>query len=88
MLSIFDFQDLVAGTFFEGNLELAGMVIYTVILLIVFALTRKTAQTLIVSMPVTLVFSALGVLSTDLTVLLIIVTVLGLALTARNVWRD
>lgn len=87
MLSLFDIQDLVADSFFDGDLNLAGMVMYTLVLIVLFALTRKTQQTLIISIPVTLIFSAIGVIPTDLMVLLIIVTVLALAFTARNVWR-
>ena len=88
MLSLFDLQDLVSTEFFEGDLQLAGMCMYVLVLVAVFALSRKTSQTLIISIPVTLIFSVLGVLSVDLMVLLIIMTVLGLAFTARNVWRD
>lgn len=88
MLSIFDLQDLISTSFFDGNLSLAGMVMYILVLLVLFALTRKTQQTLIIAIPVTLVFSAIGVIPTDLMILLIVVTVLALAFTARNVWRD
>ena len=87
MLGLFDFQELVSSSFFEGDMNLAGMVMYVVVLLILFALTRKTQQTLIISIPVTLIFTTFGVLSVDLMVLLIIVTVLALAFTARNTWR-
>lgn len=87
MLSLFDIQDLVADSFFGGDLNLAGMVMYTLVLIVLFALTRKTQQTLIISIPVTLIFSAIGVIPTDMMVLLIIVTVLALAFTARNIWR-
>lgn len=88
MLSIFDLQDLVSTEFFDGDLQLAGMCMYVLVLVAIFALSRKTSQTLIISIPVTLIFSVLGVLSVDLMVLLIIMIVLGLAFTARNVWRD
>lgn len=88
MLSLFDLQDLVSTEFFDGDLQLAGMCMYVLVLVAIFALSRKTSQTLIISIPVTLIFSVLGVLSVDLMVLLIIMTVLGLAFTARNVWRD
>lgn len=87
MLSLYDLQDLIGTSFFEGDVSIAGMCMYVVVLLIVFALTRKTQQTLIISIPVTLIFSAIGVLPTDLVILLILVTVLALAFTARNVWR-
>lgn len=88
MLSIYDFQDLVSISFFGGDMNIAGMVIYVVVLMAVFALTRKTTQTLVLSIPVTLIFSAIGVLSTDLLVLIIIVTVLALAFTSTKVWRE
>lgn len=88
MLSLYDVQDLVSTSFFDGDTQIAGMCMYILVLVAIFALSRKTTQTLIIAIPVTLVFSALGVLSIDLMVLLIIMTVLGLAFTARNVWRD
>lgn len=88
MLSLYDIQDLVSTSFFDGDTQIAGMCMYILVLVAIFALSRKTTQTLIIAIPVTLVFSALGVLSIDLMVLLIIMTVLGLAFTARNVWRD
>lgn len=88
MLSLFDVQDLISTSFFDGDLQIAGMVMYAAVLIVVFAVSRQTTQTLIISIPVTLIFTALGVLSTDLMVLLIVVTVLGLAFTARGVWRD
>ena len=87
MISLFDLQDLIGTSFFEGDMQLAGMVMYVVVLLIVFALTKKLQQSLIVALPVTLVFSAIGVLSMDLTILLVIVTILALAFTARNIWK-
>lgn len=88
MLSIYDLQDLISISFFDGNINVAGMVLYTAVLLVVFALTRKTTQTLIISLPVTLIFAAIGVLSTDLMVMLIVVTVLALAFSASKIWRS
>ncbi len=88
MLSFTDIQELVSTGFFDGDMQIAGIVMYVLVLVAIFALSRKTTQTLIISLPVTLVFSILGILSTDVMVLLIIVTVLGLAATAQKVWRD
>ena len=88
MLSIFDLQDLVSTSFFDGNMTIAGMVLYVCALLALFALTRKTTQTLVLSIPVTLVFGMIGVLATDLMVLLLLVTVLAMAFSATKVWRD
>lgn len=88
VLSIFDFQDLVSTSFFDGNLEIAGIVIYIGVLIAIFAITRKTVQTLVISIPATLLFSMVGVLSVDLMILLLVVTVLALAFSATKVWRD
>lgn len=88
MLSIYDLQDLISISFFGGDISIAGMVMYVIVLMIVFALTRKTTQTLVLSIPVTLIFGAIGVLSTDMLVLVIIVTVLALAFTSTKVWRE
>lgn len=88
MLSLFDLQDLIGTSFFDGDVSLAGMCMYVVVLLVLFALTRKTQQTLIIALPTTFIFNVLGVLSTDMMILLIIVTVLALAFTARNAWRS
>ena len=78
----------LADMAFGGNTTIAGIVIYAAIVLGIFLLIREPLPVLIISMPVTLILTSLRVLSTDLTILLIIVSVLGLALLARNVWRD
>lgn len=88
MLSLNDFQDLLAGTFLDGNLELAGIAMFLVAIVLVFAITKDKYMALIVGMGITMFFSILGILSAELTVLMIIVSVLGLAYASRNVWRE
>lgn len=87
MIGISDFQDLLAGAFFDGNTVIAGIILYAAVMCIIFAATRNVTHSLLISLPVTLVFSMLGMLSTDVMMLLIIVTVLGLAFTTKDVWR-
>lgn len=88
MMSLNDIQNMIADSFLDGNVELAGIGIYIISILAVLGLTQKPFYALIVGMGITVFFSALGVLSTELTVLLIIVSVLGLAYTSRSVWSD
>ena len=89
MLSFNNIQDLIAGTFLDGNLELAGIVMYLAAVVLIFGLTRgNTFMALVVGMGATLFFTILGILSAEITVLLIIVSALGLAYASRNVWRD
>ena len=88
MISIQDIQDLIATGFLDGNLPIAGIAMYAVVLIAIFAMSRNTTHTLLISLPVTLVFSMLGILTADIMILMIIVTVLGLALTTRDIWRS
>lgn len=87
MLSLNDIQEIIATGFFNNDFQIAGIVIYIVVLALVFALTKNVFQSLVIALPVTFVFSVLGILSTDLTMLLIIVVVLGLALSTGKVWK-
>ncbi len=87
MIGISDFQDLLAGAFFDGNTAIAGIIIYAVVMCVIFAATRNITHSLLISLPITLVFSMLGMLTTDVMMLLIIVTVLGLAYATKDTWR-
>ena len=86
MIEFGDLQEILAEGFFSGNLEIAGILIFAAVLLIVFALTRKVIQALIIALPITLVFSMMGMLTTDFMILLIIITVLGLAYKTKDSW--
>jgi len=89
MISLNDLQDLIGNSFFDGNSSIGGIVIYIAVLALMLVLSKKNINTaLILSLPVTLVFTTLGILSSDVSILLIIVTVLGLAYKTREVWRD
>ena len=87
MISIYDFQELLGTAFFDGDMKIAGMIMYVVVLMLIFALSKKVNLSLILSVPITLIFGYIGALDTDLMVLLIILAVLGLAFTVRNVWK-
>lgn len=87
MMNFSDFQEIFATSFLDGDLAIAGILIYAAVMIIIFAATRNTTHSLLISLPITLVFSMLGILSTDVMILLIIVTVLGLAVSAKDAWR-
>lgn len=88
MITLNDLQTILATSFFDGNSIIAGIVIYCAVLALVFCTTKKPTYALIIALPVTYVFSLLGILTNDVMILLIIVTVLGLAYTTRSIWRD
>ena len=87
-LDINNVVQLLADAVFVGNTVIAGLVIFALIILAVFLLFREPLPVLIAAIPVSLILRLLRVLDTDLAVLLIIISVLGLALVARNIWRD
>lgn len=87
MLQLSEFQEILGASFFDGNTTIAGIVMYIAVLGLVFGLFRNLKATLIISMPITLAFSLLGIIDTNTLVLLIIVTILGLASVARDTWR-
>lgn len=87
MISLSDFTGILANSFFDGSATVAGLAIFTFVMLIIFSLVRSLKTVLIIMLPVTLIFSILGTISTDMMILLIIVAVLGLATAARDTWR-
>lgn len=69
--------------------ETAGTIIYTFILFFIAAFTHKKSLilTLLLIIPITLLFFQMNLLNKDLVVLLIFISALGIALTARQVIR-
>lgn len=86
MLSILDLQEIVGIELFDGNVQIAGICIYIAVLALMFTFIKNKANALILAMPITLAFSLLGLLATDVTVLLIIVEALALAFNAKRVF--
>lgn len=86
MLSASDITGILADGFFDGNMAIAGLVIYSGVMLLILLLIKKTDVSIIMMMPVSLIFGSLGILSTDLMVILVAVAVLMLAYRTRDMW--
>lgn len=88
MLSLNEIQDLLADSFFNGSAEIAGLVMFSTVLLLLAAFTAKKNLLMffLITLPVILIFSTLGVLSQNMTVLMLLIAVIGLAMTARRVF--
>lgn len=84
MISINDIQNIIASSFFNDDMTLAGLVMFVVALMLIFVITKNVFQSLLIGMAVTMIFSYMGILSGDLMILLIIVCVLGLAMSAKK----
>lgn len=87
MIGLQDFQNIIANTLFDGSMEIAGMVMFSVVVAMVFSVVKKTFLVLIMMIPITLIFSYLDILNMDLTVILLLITVMGLAVTAPRALR-
>ena len=89
MISVQQFQDIFARSLFGGDLTIAGIVMYAAVLGVVFVLCKNNISTgVLLSLPVTLVFSLMGVLSPELTMLMIVIAVLALAMMAKRTFGD
>lgn len=89
MISLGQFQDILADGFFDGDAAIAGIVIFAATLAVIFVLMKKnTFAALLLAIPVAFVYSLLGVLSADMLVVMIVVCVLGLAVTSKKTLGD
>lgn len=84
MITFNDIQYMVGDSFFNGDMTLAGLGLFAVAIILIFVLTKNVFQSLVVGLVVTGIFSYMNILTADMMILLIIVIVLGLAMTARN----
>lgn len=86
MITLEQIQLIVADSFLGGNLSIAGMAIFFIVMLAVFVLIKDKQSAMILMIPLTLIFSVLGILDTNLTVILIVIAVVSIAMKARRVW--
>ena len=84
MITLTDIQYMIGDTFFNGDLTLAGLGLFAFAIILVFTLTKNVFQSLVVGLILTGIFSFMGIITADMMILLIVIIVLGLAMTARN----
>lgn len=89
MISASDFQEVLANALFNGDVMIAGIVMYVGVLAVIFAIFYKTYHVaLIITIPLTLVFRLMEILSQEATVLMIVIAVLVLAMGAKKTFGD
>lgn len=84
MITLSTVQEVLAGTFFDNNMVIAGLIMYMTFIAIAFYVTKNLMAVMLLSIPLTLIFASMGILNGDLLIVMIIVTVVGLALAAGN----
>lgn len=87
MIQFTDIVDLIGQSFFGGNTTMAGIVVLCMILAVVMAFSKSAFATLIIAIPVTLMFTSMSLLPVDVTIIMVLVCILGLAYTARGVFQ-
>lgn len=89
MINLSQFQELLANSLFGGDLSIAGIVIYAVVLAVIFVIFKKDFHIgIIISIPVTLVFSLLNIVPSEATLLMIVIAVLVLAMGAKKTFGE
>ena len=89
MIDLAQFQELLANSVFGGDMSIAGIVIYVTVLAVVFVIFKKDYHIgIIIMIPTTLVFSLLGVVPSEATLLMIVIAVLILAMGAKKTFGD
>lgn len=89
MITIDQFVGILGDSLFAGDMGAAGIVVFAVTLAVIFVLMKRNVfASLLISIPTAFVYSTLGVLSTDMMVILIVVSVLGLATVSKKTLGD
>lgn len=83
MIQLSDIQTLLDTGFFAGG-DVAGLVIFALALAVIMAVTKDTLVMVILLIPVMLILSIAGVISTTILFIMTIVMVLIIALTTSN----
>lgn len=87
MIQFSDFIQIVGDSFFDGSLYVGGVVVLVTILAVIMAFSKKLITTMVLGIPIIMIFSYLRVLPDEITLVMLIVIVLGLAYSARGVLR-
>lgn len=84
--NISDIQSVLAETMFSGDISLAGMAIFTAILIVMFAAFGKKNILLPFAalVPMTVMFSAMGIVPSAMAIILTLISVLVIAAKARE----
>lgn len=86
MLDIDTIIRILGDTLFNGNTGIAGTILLVGILAIVMAITRKAMTTMVLAIPLIMVFAVLGYLPSEIGIMMLVVVALGIALESRGVF--
>lgn len=78
-------MDIIANNFFGGDSALAGLIVFTLVIVAIFVLTRSMLVGFVAMLPLTLAFRYFAELPETMMIILIVVSVIGIAISSRKV---
>lgn len=86
MIDLSTFIEIFGDTVLGGNLAIAGTVVLVGVLAFIMAVTKKPLITLVLALPLIMIWSVLGYLPSEIGIMMLIVVALGIGLEARGVF--
>lgn len=87
MIQVNDLFTILADSFFSGDVGLAGVVVLVVVLCVVMAFSKKLVTTLILAVPITMMFAFMGYIPQEIGLVMLIVIALAIALETRGAFN-
>lgn len=87
MMQFTDVIQIVADSFFNGSLMVGGVVVLVTILALIMAFSKKLVTTMVLGIPIIMMFAYLRLLPDEITLVMLVVVVLGLAYASRGVFK-
>lgn len=86
MIQFNDIFQIVADSFFNGSVEVAGVIVLVAILAGVMAISKKLITSLILAVPLIMIFAFMGWLPSEIGLVMLVIVALFIALQSRAVF--
>ena len=84
MLDLSTFIEIIGETMLGGNMMIAGAVLLVGILAFIMAITKKPLITMVLALPLIMIWAVLGFLPSEIGIMMLIVVALGIGIEARE----
>ena len=84
MIQIYDVFQILADSFFNGSVQLAGVVILVAVLAFVMAFSKNLVTTLVIAVPVIMMFAFLNYIPQEVGLVMLVIVALAIAFITRG----
>lgn len=84
MLDLSTFIEIIGETMLGGNMMIAGAVLLVGILAFIMAITKKPLITMVLALPLIMIWAVMGFLPSEIGIMMLIVVALGIGIEARE----